>query len=93
MLDILTSVYKYIDDFSIEKDVTYQRIINKLSEFFNNMSSKEDKELLVKMVKEVYFEYNKSIKSKADSDTELMISTIMALLVEQNKEIKSIKKQ
>ncbi len=85
-------MYRYLDDFPMEKDEIYQRIKNKLNEFFNNLSSQEDKELLLKMIRVVYFEYNKSIKTKADSDTELMISTIMALLVEQNRVIKSIKK-
>ena len=83
-------MYRYIDDFPcpLEKDETFQRIMNKLNSFLDNMSSKEDKELLLRMVKEVYFKHHKSIKTNADSNTELMLSTIVALLMEHNKEIK-----
>ena len=83
-------MYRYINDFPLEKDETFQRIINKLNSFLDNMSSKEDKELLLSMVKEVYFKHNKSIKTSADSNTELMLSTIVALLMEHNKEIKIV---
>jgi hypothetical protein len=81
-------MYQYINDFPLEKDETFQRIIHKLTGFLDNMSSKEDKELLLRMVKEVYFKHHKSIKINADSNTELMLSTIVALLIEENKEIK-----
>jgi hypothetical protein len=81
-------VYRYINIFPLEKDETFQRIMNNLNSFLDNMSSKEDKELLLRTVKEVYFKHNKSIKTNADSNTELMLSTIMALLIEHNKEIK-----
>jgi hypothetical protein len=81
-------VYRNIDDFPWEKDGTFQRIMNKLNSFLDNMSSKEDKELFLRMVKEVYFKHHKSIKTNADSNTELMLSTIIALLMEYNKEIK-----
>jgi hypothetical protein len=83
-------VYRYIDDFPLEKDETFQRIMNRLSSFLDNISSKEDKELLLRMVKEAYFKHSKSIKTNADSNTELMLSTIMALLMEHNKEIKMV---
>ena len=69
-------------------DETFQRIINKLIGFLDNMSLKEDKELLLRMVKEAYFNHYKSINTKSDSNTEIMLSTIMALLIEHNKEIK-----
>jgi hypothetical protein len=81
-------MYRYINDFPLEKDETFQRIMNKLTGFLDNTSLKEDKELLLRMVKEVYFKHDKSIKTNADSSTELMLSTIMALLIEHNKEIK-----
>jgi hypothetical protein len=80
-------VYRNIDDFPLEKDGTFQRIMNKLNSFLDNMSSKEDKELFLRMVKEVYFKHHKSIKTNADSNTELMLSTIMALLIEENKDV------
>jgi hypothetical protein len=83
-------MYRYIDDFPLEKDETFQQIMNKLNSFLDNMSSKEDKELFLRMINEVYFKHNKSIKTNADSNTELMLSTIMALLMEHNKEIKKL---
>ena len=83
-------MYRNIDDFPLEKDGTFQRIMNKLNSFLDNMSPKEDKELFLRMVKEAYFKHNKSIKTNADSNTELMLSTIMALLIEENKEIKIV---
>ena len=83
-------MYRNIDDFPcpLEKDKTFQRIMNKLNSFLDNTSLKEDKELLLRMVKEVYFKHHKSIKTNANSNTEPMISTIVALLMEHNKEIK-----
>ena len=80
-------MYRYIDDFPLERDGTFQRIMNNLNSFLDNMSLKEDKGLLLSMVKEVYFKHHKSIKTNAYSNTELMLSTIMALLMEHNKEI------
>jgi hypothetical protein len=81
-------VYRYIDDFPLERDGTFQRIMNNLNNFLDNMSLKEDKGLLLSMVKEVYFKHDKSIKTNVYSNTKLMLSTIMALLMEHNKEIK-----
>ena len=81
-------MYRYIDDFPLEKVETFQRIMNNLNSFLDNISSKEDKGLLLRIIKEVYFKHHKSIKTNADSNTELMLSTIMALLMEHNKEIK-----
>ena len=73
------------DDSLLQNDQNHNKIIKKLNNITEGISS-ADKELLLKMVNEVYYKYQKSIQTKSESDTELMISTIMALLVEQNKE-------
>lgn len=74
------------DDSLLQNDQNHNKIIKKLNNITEGISS-ADKELLLKMVNEVYYKYQKSIQTKSESDTELMISTIMALLVEQNKEL------
>ena len=74
------------DDSLLKKDKNHNKIIKKLNHITEGISS-ADKELLLKMVNEVYYKHQKSIQTKSESDTELMISTIMALLVEQNKEL------
>lgn len=74
------------DDSLLQNDQNHNKIIKKLNNLIEGLSS-ADKELLLKMVNEVYFKYQKSIQTKSESDTELMISTLMALLVEQNKKL------
>ena len=74
------------DDSLLQNDQNHNKIVKKLNNLTDGLSS-ADKELLLKMVNEVYFKYQKSIQTKSESDTELMISTIMALLVKQNKEL------
>ena len=74
------------DDYLLQNDQNHNKIIKKLNNLTEDLSS-ADKELLLKMVNEVYFKYQKSIQTKSESDTELMISTLMALLVEQNKKL------
>ena len=74
------------DDSLLQNDQNHNKIIKKLNNITEGISS-ADKELLLKMVNEVYYKYQKSIQTKSESDTELMISTIMALLVKQNKEL------
>ena len=74
------------DNSLLENDQNHNKIIKKLNNLTEGLSS-ADKELLLKMVNEVYFKYQKSIQTKSESDTELMISTLMALLVEQNKKL------
>ena len=74
------------DDSLLQNDQNHNKIIKKLNNLIEGLSS-ADKELLLKMVNEVYFKYQKSIQTKSESDTELMISTIMAILVKQNKEL------
>lgn len=74
------------DDSSLQNNKNHNKIIKKFNNFTEGISS-ADKELLLKMVNEVYYKYQKSIQTKSESDTELMISTIIALLVAQNKEL------
>jgi hypothetical protein len=74
------------DDSLLQNDQNHNKIIKKLNNLTEGLSS-ANKELLLKMVNEVYFKYQKSIQTKSESDAELMISTLMALLVEQNKKL------
>ena len=75
-----------LDDSLLQNDKNHNKIIKKLNKITDGLSS-ADKELLLKLVNEVYYKYQKSIQTKSESDTEIMISTIIALLVEQNKEL------
>jgi hypothetical protein len=75
-----------LDDSLPQNSKNHNKIIKKLNNIPEGLSS-ADKELLLKLINEVYYKYQKSIQTKSESDTEIMISTIMALLVEQNKEL------
>jgi len=75
-----------LDDSLLQNNKNHNKIIKKLNNITEGLSS-ADKELLLKLINEVYYKYQKSIQTKSESDTEIMISTIMALLVEQNKEL------
>jgi hypothetical protein len=78
-----------LDDSLLQNDKNHNKIIKKLNNITDGLSS-ADKELLLKLVNEVYYKYQKSIQTKSESDTELLISTIMALLVAQNKELSKV---
>jgi len=87
-------MFRYLDasdDSLLQKDNDYNRLIKKLSNFSDCLSS-EDKELLLKMINEVYYKYQKSILTNSDSDTELMLSTLMALVTKQTLEIERLRK-
>jgi hypothetical protein len=75
-----------LDDSLLQNNKNHNKIIKKLNNITEDLSS-ADKELLLKLINEVYYKYQKSIQTKSESDTEIMISTIMALLVEQNKDL------
>ena len=75
----------------LQKDNDYNRLLNKLHNFTEYLSS-EDKELLLKTINEVYYKYQKSILIKSESDTELMLSTLIGLLTKQNLEIERLRK-
>ena len=75
-----------LDDSLLQNNKNHNKIIKKLNNITEGLSS-ADMELLLKLINEVYYKYQKSIQTKSESDTEIMISTIMALLVEQNKEL------
>jgi hypothetical protein len=75
-----------LDDSLLQNNKNHNKIIKKLNNITEGLSS-ADKELLLKLINEVYYKYQKSIQTKSESDAELLISTIMALLVEQNKEL------
>jgi len=88
-------MFRYIDSSDntfLQKDPGYNRIVEKLNNFAEGLSS-ADKKLLLKMVNEVYYKYQKSILTYSESDTELMVSMLMALLVKQNKELSKFNKQ
>jgi len=86
-------MFKYLDNSDsshLQCDDVYKTIMRKLNDFIDYLPSSKDKELLLKMVNEVYYKRYKSIGDKSESDTEVMLSMIMALLIEQKKEIKKL---
>jgi len=86
-------MYRYIDSSDnshLTKDETYNRIIKKLDNFMDRLSSPEDKELLLGMISEAYYKHSKAIQTRSESDTELLLSTLMAIIIEQNLEIKRL---
>jgi len=88
-------MFRYLDasDGSfLQKDKDYSRLLKKLNNFTECLPS-EDKELLLKMINEVYYKYQKSILTKSESDTELLLSMLMALVTKQNLEIERLKKR
>ena len=87
-------MFRYLDtadDSFLQKDKDYNRLLKKLNNFTECLPS-EDKELLLKIINEVYYKYQKSILTKSESDTELMLSTLMALLVKQDFDIERLRK-
>ena len=87
-------MFRYLDapdDSFLQKDNDYNRLLKKLRNFTEYLSS-EDKELLLKMINEVYYKYHRSILMKSESDTELMLSTLIGLLTKQNLEIERLRK-
>jgi hypothetical protein len=87
-------MFRYIDasdDSLLQKDNDYNRLLKKLHNFTECLSS-EDKELFLKMINEVYYKYHKSILMKSESDTELMLSMLMGLLTKQNLDIERLRK-
>jgi len=87
-------MFRYLDapdDSFLQKDNYYNRLLKKLRNFTECLSS-EDKELLLKMINEVYYKYHKSILMNSESDTELMLSTLIGLLTKQNLEIERLRK-
>ncbi len=85
-------MFRYLDasdDSFLQKNKDYNRVLKKLNNFKECLPS-EDKELLLKMINEVYYKYQKSILTKSESDTELLLSTLMAIIMEQNLEIRRL---
>ncbi|HKR72853.1 MAG TPA: hypothetical protein VJR94_01940 [Candidatus Nitrosocosmicus sp.] len=83
-------MYRYIDDFNLEDDETFQKILLCLNQLNQNMTLKNDKDLLSLMVKEAYLKHRLSIKAKSGSDTELMLSVVMSLLIEQSNDVERL---
>ena len=85
-------MFRYLDasdDSFLQKNKDYNRVLKKFNNFKECLPS-EDKELLLKMINEVYYKYQKSILTKSESDTELLLSTLMAIIMEQNLEIRRL---
>ena len=83
-------MFRYIDDFNLEDDETFQKILLCLNQLNQNMTLKNDKDLLSLMVKETYLKHTLSIKAKSGSDTELMLSVVMSLLIEQSNDVERL---
>ncbi len=59
-------MFRYLDtsdDSFLQKDNDYNRLLKKLHNFTECLSS-EEKELLLKMINEVYYKYHKAIINK-----------------------------
>jgi hypothetical protein len=85
-------MFRYLDasdDSFLQKDKDYNLLLEKLNNFTKCLTS-GDKELLLKMINEVYYKYQKSILTKSESGTELMLSTLIALVTKQNLEIETL---
>ena len=88
-------MFRHIDSFDdsfTQNDKDYNRILKELNYFTDGLPT-ADKELLFKMVNNVYYKCQRSILTYSKSDTELMLSLVMALIVEQNKELSTFKKK
>ena len=90
----LHHMFRYLDapdDSFLQKDNDYNRLLKKLHNFTEYLSS-EYNELLLRIINEVYYKYHKAIIMKPESDTELMLSTLIGLLTKQNLEIERLRK-
>jgi hypothetical protein len=81
--------FDHSDDSFLQKDETYQRIVEQLDSFILNLEL-EDRQLALKMISNCYHEFHNSIKTKSQSDTELLASTTMTLLIEQSNKIERL---
>ena len=82
-------MYKYIDhsdSFHLQCEELYKTIRKKLIDFIDYIPSSKNKELLLKMINEVYLKRYKSIRDKSDNDIEVMFSMIMASWIEHNRD-------
>ncbi|MDP8906157.1 MAG: hypothetical protein M3M88_01400 [Thermoproteota archaeon] len=84
-------MYRYFDDSETPKDKDYQKIMEQLDGFMEQLPSEEDRQLLSRMVSECYYKYGKSIKSMEKDDPSLITQLIMALIVNQNSMIERLK--
>ena len=69
-------MFRYIDSLDntfLQKDPDHNRIVKKVNNLTEGLSS-ADPELLLKMVNEVYYKYEKSIVTYSESDTEILLS-------------------
>ncbi len=78
----------------LSKDENYKQIIENWMEFADCLTEK-DKKNFIKMIKECYFEYSKSITSnrKEKFDPCLTQTLLMALILHQQKQIDNIKEK
>ncbi len=73
------------------KDKTYQKIMEELDGFMENLPSEEDRQLLTRMVSNVCNKHYEAIKSMEGDDPSLMTPLIMSLVVDQNSMIDQLK--
>jgi hypothetical protein len=86
----LWHMHRYFDNAEKSKDKTYQKIMEQLNGFMENLPSEEDRQLLSNMVSNIYHKYYKSIKSMEEDDPSLLTPLIMALIVDQNSMIERL---
>ena len=72
-------MFRYLANFETPKDKTFQKIMEQIDGFMEQLPSEEDKHLFSKMVSECYHKHYEAIKSMEGDDPGL----IMALIVDQ----------
>ncbi len=86
-------MYRYFDNNDAPQDKDYQKIIEQLNGFIEHLSSEEDRQLLTKMVSDIYHKHCKSIRAMERDGPSLMMPMIMALLLDQQLMVDSLKGQ
>ncbi|HXS61157.1 MAG TPA: hypothetical protein VN703_10150, partial [Candidatus Sulfopaludibacter sp.] len=57
------------------------------NEFIDGLPSKEDKQLLLKIMSKCYFKYQKSIKAYGLSDFDIYTALLMSIIIDQQIQI------
>jgi hypothetical protein len=69
------------------EDNIYSKIIRNWNEFIDGLPSKEDKQLLLKIMSKCYFKYQKSIKAYGLSDFDIYTALLMSIIIDQQIQI------
>jgi hypothetical protein len=69
------------------EDNIYSKIIRNWNEFIDGLPSKEDKQLILKIMSKCYFKYQKSIKAYGLSDFDIYTALLMSIIIDQQIQI------